>query len=162
MRANGRTSRAKAKARERGTPFGRKPLLIAEAIQQLRKPRKTGKTVPEIMRQCTRARQACIARLERATLLGRIRASTSQVADELVETVHVAAARSRHSEGKTAKVRPTRHAIGAIRLSPSLCKKQGRRPRRGDSGLLPFLWGNCDGGEDPSHRRAYRFCLPRD
>jgi DNA invertase Pin-like site-specific DNA recombinase len=39
------------KARERGTRFGRKPLLIAETIQQVRKLRKAGKTVPEIMRQ---------------------------------------------------------------------------------------------------------------
>jgi DNA invertase Pin-like site-specific DNA recombinase len=39
------------KARERGTRFGRKPLLVAETIQQVRKLRKAGKTVPEIMRQ---------------------------------------------------------------------------------------------------------------
>ncbi len=39
------------KARERGTRFGRKPLLIAETIQKVRKLRKAGKTVPEIMRQ---------------------------------------------------------------------------------------------------------------
>ena len=39
------------KARERGTRFGRKPLLIAETIRQIRKLRKAGKTVPEIMRQ---------------------------------------------------------------------------------------------------------------
>jgi DNA invertase Pin-like site-specific DNA recombinase len=39
------------KARERGTRFGRKPLLVPETIQQVRKLRKSGKTVPEIMRQ---------------------------------------------------------------------------------------------------------------
>ena len=39
------------KARERGTRFGRKPLLIPETIEQVRKLRKSGKTVPEIMRQ---------------------------------------------------------------------------------------------------------------
>jgi len=39
------------KARERGTRFGRKPLLVAETVQQVRKLRKAGKTVPEIMRQ---------------------------------------------------------------------------------------------------------------
>ena len=39
------------KARERGTRFGRKPLLIAEMIQRVRKLRKVGTTVPEIMRQ---------------------------------------------------------------------------------------------------------------
>ena len=39
------------KAKERGTRFGRKPLLIPEMIQQVRKLKKTGKTVPEIMRQ---------------------------------------------------------------------------------------------------------------
>ena len=39
------------KARERGTRFGRKPLLIAETIKQVRRLRKAGKTVPEIMRQ---------------------------------------------------------------------------------------------------------------
>ena len=39
------------KARERGTRFGRKPLLIPETIQQVSKLRKAGKTVPEIMRQ---------------------------------------------------------------------------------------------------------------
>ena len=46
------------KARERGTRFGRKPLLIAETIQQVRKLRKSGKTAPEIMRQtsCRRRR----------------------------------------------------------------------------------------------------------
>ena len=37
------------KARERGTRFGRKPLIIPETIQQVRKLRKAGKTVPEIM-----------------------------------------------------------------------------------------------------------------
>ena len=39
------------RARESGTRFGRKPLLVAETIQQVRKLRKAGKTVPEIMRQ---------------------------------------------------------------------------------------------------------------
>ena len=39
------------KARERGTRFGHKPLLIPETIQQVRMLRKFGKTVPEIMRQ---------------------------------------------------------------------------------------------------------------
>ena len=39
------------KARERGTRFGRKPLLIPETIQQVRKLRKAGNTVPEIMQQ---------------------------------------------------------------------------------------------------------------
>ena len=39
------------KARERGTRFGRKPLLVPETIHQVRKLRKSGKTVPEIMRQ---------------------------------------------------------------------------------------------------------------
>jgi DNA invertase Pin-like site-specific DNA recombinase len=40
-----------AKAKERGVRFGRKPLLVSETIQQMRKLRKAGKTVPEIMRQ---------------------------------------------------------------------------------------------------------------
>jgi DNA invertase Pin-like site-specific DNA recombinase len=39
------------KAQERGVRFGRKPLLISETIQKVRKLRKAGKTVPEIMRQ---------------------------------------------------------------------------------------------------------------
>ena len=39
------------KARERGIRFGRKPLLISETIQKVRKLRKAGKTVPEIMRR---------------------------------------------------------------------------------------------------------------
>ena len=39
------------KARKRGTRFGRKPLLVPETIQQVRKLRKAGKTVPEIMRR---------------------------------------------------------------------------------------------------------------
>src|SRR3990170_204838 len=39
------------KARERGIRFGRRPLLVSETIQQVRKLRKSGKTVPEIMRQ---------------------------------------------------------------------------------------------------------------
>ena len=39
------------KARERGTRFGRAPLLVPETIQQVRKLRKSGQTVPEIMRQ---------------------------------------------------------------------------------------------------------------
>ena len=39
------------KARERGIRFGRKPLLISKTIQEVRKLRKAGKTVPEIMRQ---------------------------------------------------------------------------------------------------------------
>ena len=37
------------KARERGTRFDRKPLLIPETIQQVKKLRKAGKTVSEIM-----------------------------------------------------------------------------------------------------------------
>jgi DNA invertase Pin-like site-specific DNA recombinase len=40
-----------AKARDRGVRFGRKPLLVAETIQKVRKLRKGGKTVPEIMQQ---------------------------------------------------------------------------------------------------------------
>jgi DNA invertase Pin-like site-specific DNA recombinase len=39
------------KAHERGVRFGRKPLLVSQTIQQVRKLRKAGKTVPEIMRQ---------------------------------------------------------------------------------------------------------------
>ncbi|ODS01590.1 resolvase [Methyloceanibacter superfactus] len=39
------------KARERGTRFGRKPLLVSETIQKVRKLREAGTTVPEIMRQ---------------------------------------------------------------------------------------------------------------
>ena len=39
------------KARERGTRFGRKPLLVPETIRQVRKLRKSGKTVRAIMRQ---------------------------------------------------------------------------------------------------------------
>ena len=39
------------KARECGTRFGRELLLVPETIQQVRKLRKAGKTVPEIMRQ---------------------------------------------------------------------------------------------------------------
>ena len=39
------------KARERGTRFGRKPVLVADMIQRVRKLRKNGQTVPEIMRQ---------------------------------------------------------------------------------------------------------------
>ncbi|HEX2448322.1 MAG TPA: recombinase family protein [Methyloceanibacter sp.] len=39
------------KAHERGVRFGRKPLLVSEMVQQVRKLRKAGKTVPEIMRQ---------------------------------------------------------------------------------------------------------------
>jgi DNA invertase Pin-like site-specific DNA recombinase len=39
------------KARERGIRFGRKPLLVPETIQQVRKLRKSGQTVPAIMRQ---------------------------------------------------------------------------------------------------------------
>jgi DNA invertase Pin-like site-specific DNA recombinase len=38
------------KARERGIRFGRKPVLVAEVIQEVRKLRKAGKTVPEIIR----------------------------------------------------------------------------------------------------------------
>jgi DNA invertase Pin-like site-specific DNA recombinase len=40
-----------AKARDRGVRFGRKPLLVAETIKAVRRLRKAGKTVPEIMRQ---------------------------------------------------------------------------------------------------------------
>ena len=39
------------KARDRGVRFGRKPLLVAETIKKVRKLRKAGKTVPEIMQQ---------------------------------------------------------------------------------------------------------------
>ena len=39
-----------AKARDRGVRFGRKPLVVAETIRKVRKLRKAGKTVPEIMR----------------------------------------------------------------------------------------------------------------
>ena len=39
------------KARDRGVRFGRKPLLIAETIRNVKRLRKSGKTVPEIMRQ---------------------------------------------------------------------------------------------------------------
>jgi DNA invertase Pin-like site-specific DNA recombinase len=40
-----------AKARDRGVKFGRKPLLVSETVKKVRKLRKAGKTVPEIMRQ---------------------------------------------------------------------------------------------------------------
>ena len=38
------------KAREQGIRFGRKPILVPEVVQKVRKLRKGGKTVPEIMR----------------------------------------------------------------------------------------------------------------
>jgi DNA invertase Pin-like site-specific DNA recombinase len=38
------------KARERGIQFGRKPLLVPDTIKNVKKLRKAGKTVPEIMR----------------------------------------------------------------------------------------------------------------
>jgi DNA invertase Pin-like site-specific DNA recombinase len=40
-----------AKAKDRGVRFGCKPLLVGETMRKVRKLRKTGKTVPEIMRQ---------------------------------------------------------------------------------------------------------------
>ena len=40
-----------ARAQDRGVKFGRKPILVPETIKQVRKLRKSGKTVPEIMRQ---------------------------------------------------------------------------------------------------------------
>jgi DNA invertase Pin-like site-specific DNA recombinase len=49
------------KAHERGVRFGRKPLLITEVIQRVRKLRKSGKTVPEIMRD-TRLSKASVYR----------------------------------------------------------------------------------------------------
>jgi DNA invertase Pin-like site-specific DNA recombinase len=39
------------KARERGIRFGRKPLLVSEMVRRVRRLRKAGQTVPEIMRQ---------------------------------------------------------------------------------------------------------------
>ena len=39
------------KAHERGVRFGRKPLLVVETVQKVKKLRKAGKTVPENMRQ---------------------------------------------------------------------------------------------------------------
>jgi DNA invertase Pin-like site-specific DNA recombinase len=39
------------KAHERGVRFGRKPLLVDEMTKRVRKLRKAGETVPEIMRQ---------------------------------------------------------------------------------------------------------------
>ncbi|GAH45685.1 unnamed protein product [marine sediment metagenome] len=41
------------KARQRGIRFGRKPLLVSETIKKVKKLRKAGKTVPEIMQQTT-------------------------------------------------------------------------------------------------------------
>jgi DNA invertase Pin-like site-specific DNA recombinase len=41
------------KAHERGIRFGRKPLLVSETIKKVKKLRKAGKTVPEIMQQTT-------------------------------------------------------------------------------------------------------------
>jgi DNA invertase Pin-like site-specific DNA recombinase len=38
------------KARDRGTRFGRKPLLVPNTVKNVKKLRKAGKTVPEIMR----------------------------------------------------------------------------------------------------------------
>lgn len=38
------------KARDQGVRFGRKPLLVPEIVQRVRKLRRDGKTVPEIMR----------------------------------------------------------------------------------------------------------------
>ena len=40
-----------AKAQERGVRFGRKPLLLPDKVREIRKLRKAGRTVPEIMRQ---------------------------------------------------------------------------------------------------------------
>jgi DNA invertase Pin-like site-specific DNA recombinase len=39
------------KARERGTRFGRKPLLLPEAVEEIRSLREAGTTVPEIIRR---------------------------------------------------------------------------------------------------------------
>ena len=39
------------KSHDRGVRFGRKPLLVSAMVQRVRKLRKAGQTVPEIMRQ---------------------------------------------------------------------------------------------------------------
>ena len=39
------------KARDSGVRFGRRPLLVPQTVRQVRKLRKAGKTVPEIMLQ---------------------------------------------------------------------------------------------------------------
>jgi uncharacterized protein YeeX (DUF496 family) len=49
------------KARERGIRFGRKPLLVAETIQKVKKLRKSAKTVPDTIR---RTGLKCIVRLD--------------------------------------------------------------------------------------------------
>ena len=51
------------KARERGTRFGRKPLLIADIVQRVRKLRKAGETVPEIMRPDFSVKGVCVSGL---------------------------------------------------------------------------------------------------
>lgn len=45
------------KVLERGVRFGRKPALVSETIQQVKKLRRAGKTVPEIMRQASLSRR---------------------------------------------------------------------------------------------------------
>jgi len=40
-----------AKAQDRGVRFGRKPILVPATIKQVRKLRKSGRAVPEIMLQ---------------------------------------------------------------------------------------------------------------
>jgi DNA invertase Pin-like site-specific DNA recombinase len=49
------------KAHERGVRFGRKPLLVDEMVKRVRKLRKAGQTVPEIMRD-TRLSKASVYR----------------------------------------------------------------------------------------------------
>ena len=48
-------------AHDRGVRFGRKPLLVFEMVQRVRKLRKAGQTVPDIMRQ-TKLNKASVYR----------------------------------------------------------------------------------------------------
>ena len=49
------------KAHERGVHFGRKPLLVSEMVQRVRKLKKAGQTVPEII-QPTKLSKASVYR----------------------------------------------------------------------------------------------------
>ena len=56
------------KARERGVRFGRKLLLVSKTIRQVRKLRKAGRTVPEIMRQTSLSKASVYRALANASV----------------------------------------------------------------------------------------------
>ena len=106
-----------AKAKERGVQFGRKPILVAETVRQVKKLRKAGKTVPEIMRKTS---------LSKASVYRALSAYSPRPLRVVKRTFLASRSMSAKCQKQTSAANP--RSCSSIRSLPEAERRHNRRP----------------------------------